>query len=210
MTGIRFAVSCNGGVDAGDKQMMREREQRGEAALARTERFESLFRSHHAAVVTYVRRRATADAVDDLVEETFLVAWRRLDKVPEQELPWLLGVARNVLATQRRGTRRREALAVRLAGARTPQHAPSTNDPPDARLAEALAKLPAKDREALLLTAWDDLTPAQAALVLGEPSGTFRVRLHRARRRLRRLLEEDARLPAPARDRTLRATEDCS
>ncbi len=64
-----------------------------EAARAR---FEGLFRDHHVAVVAYVRRRAPQDAVDDIVGETFLVAWRRLDCVPGEELPWLLAVARNV------------------------------------------------------------------------------------------------------------------
>jgi DNA-directed RNA polymerase specialized sigma24 family protein len=54
-------------------------------------RFEGLFRDHHVAVVGYVRRRAPQEAVDDIVGETFLVAWRRLDCVPDEELPWLLG-----------------------------------------------------------------------------------------------------------------------
>ena len=70
-------------------------------------RFEGLFRDHHVAVVGYVRRRALQEAVDDIVGETFLVAWRRLDCVPDEELPWLSAVARNALATQRRGAGRR-------------------------------------------------------------------------------------------------------
>src|SRR5271166_3869306 len=76
---------------------------------------EELFRVHYAAVLAYVRRRAPAESVDDVVAETFLVAWRRLERVPVDEpLPWLLGVARNVLATDRRGSGRRTALAARL------------------------------------------------------------------------------------------------
>ena len=65
-------------------------------------------------MVAYVRRRAPQDAVDDTVGETFLVAWRRLERVPTQELPWLLAVARNVLATHQPGVVRRRALTLRL------------------------------------------------------------------------------------------------
>jgi RNA polymerase sigma-70 factor (ECF subfamily) len=161
------------------------------------DRFEQLFRSHHATVVAYVRRRAPADSVDDVVGETFLVAWRRLDHVPEDELPWLLGVARNVLATQRRGAVRRHALTLRLgsdskpgASATAEPEASRSLDGEDGPLRQALARLAPKDREALTLIAWDGLAPQDAALVLGESPGTFRVRLHRARRRLRGLLEE--------------------
>jgi RNA polymerase sigma-70 factor (ECF subfamily) len=73
------------------------------------QRFERLFRTHHAAVLAYVRRRASTERVDDAVAETFLVAWRRLDRVPDEPLPWLLGVARKVLATGARAERRRRA-----------------------------------------------------------------------------------------------------
>jgi RNA polymerase sigma factor (sigma-70 family) len=161
---------------------------------AASERFEEIFLKHHAAVVGYVRRRASAEAVDDAVEETFLVAWRRLDRVPEESLPWLLAVARNVLATQRRGSRRRDALVSRLRGAETLSYEPSLAAPDgDGRVLEALAQLGEKDREALTLIAWDGLTPREAAGVLRETPGTFRVRLHRARQRLRRLLDEEGR-----------------
>ncbi len=166
----------------------------------RTDRFERLFRAHHAAVVAYVRRRTSGDAVDDVVGETFLVAWRRLDRVPDEELPWLFTVARNVLATQQRGALRRRALTARLQSTRAEPEAypgvgswmPDSVDGVDRGVLAALARLAAKDREALILIAWDGLQPNQAALVLGESPGAFRVRLHRARQRLRRLLEEPA------------------
>jgi RNA polymerase sigma factor (sigma-70 family) len=154
-----------------------------------SDRFERLFRCHYPAVIAYARRRAPADAVEDIVGETFLVAWRRLDRVPNDELPWLLGVARNVLATQRRGVQRREALVRRLRGSRGGLIAEAV-DGSHRGVAAALAALAPKDREALLLIAWDGLTPQQAALVLGEKPGTLRVRLHRARARLRRLLDD--------------------
>jgi RNA polymerase sigma-70 factor (ECF subfamily) len=178
-----------------------------------TERFERLFRIHHAAVVAYVRRRAPADVVDDIVSETFLVAWRRLDRVPGEPLPWLLAVARNVLATQRRGGRRRHALTLRLGrataegSADTEPLVPRAGHALDDRLAGALAKLASKDREALTLVAWDGLEPHEAAFVLGESPGTFRVRLHRARGRLRGLLEERTEPVRPAAWRAIRLEE---
>lgn len=153
------------------------------------ERFEHVFRRHHAAVTAYTRRRARSDAADDVVASTFLVAWRRLEEVPDDALPWLLGVARNVIATHERGSQRRGALRLRLehtdAGATAP---PTVAEPADGVVA-ALGRLSANDREAITLIAWDGLQPAEAARVLGQSPTAFRVRLHRARRRLRRELD---------------------
>ncbi|HEV8451455.1 MAG TPA: sigma-70 family RNA polymerase sigma factor [Gaiellales bacterium] len=153
------------------------------------ERFEQLFRRHHRAVAAYVRRRAPGDSCDDVVASAFLVAWRRLDEVPADSLPWLLAVARNVIATQRRGLRRRGALRLRLEhadGSATPRTAP---EEPAGRVATALGRLPENDREAITLIAWDGLRPSEAATVLGQSPAAFRVRLHRAKRRLRRELD---------------------
>src|ERR1700761_6459885 len=133
---------------------MPTRQTRAAEATA-NERFEAIFLEHHAAVVAYVRRRAPAEAVDDAVGDTFLVVWRRLSRVPEEPLPWLLAVARNVLATQRRGTRRRDALVMRLRGIEPTEYATtlaSTDD--DGRVVAALNRLGPKDREALTLIAW--------------------------------------------------------
>lgn len=158
---------------------------------AAAERFERLFRRHHPAVSSYARRRAPSEVADDVVASTFLVAWRRLDQVPDEPLPWLLAVARNVIATQHRGARRRGALVSRL------QRAGERPDPPPAderagHVVAALARLPAGDREAITLIAWDGLQPAEAARVLGQSAAAFRVRLHRARRRLQRELDRGA------------------
>lgn len=188
---------------------MREPDQLDAAAVASSDRFERLFRDHYAAVVAYVRRRTSTDAVDDVVAETFLVAWRRLEGVPVDELPWLLGVARNVLATERRGALRRARLGLQLTGGGVEPEVAAAGGRLDGRLSDALARLGAKDREAVLLIAWDGLSPGEAALALGEAPGTFRVRLHRARARLRRLLEEDSAF-AQAPEQRLRVTEDCS
>jgi RNA polymerase sigma-70 factor (ECF subfamily) len=179
-----------------------------EAARAR---FEGLFRDHHVAVVAYVRRRAPQDAVDDIVGETFLVAWRRLDCVPAEELPWLLAVARNVLATQRRGAVRRSALTLRLGRAAVVRTEPPVGDRLESevggRLKTALSRLAPKDREALTLIAWDGLQPHEAAVVLGDSAGAFRVRLHRARQRLRALLEDRTEPARPAPSPRIRVEE---
>jgi RNA polymerase sigma-70 factor (ECF subfamily) len=153
---------------------------------AAAERFERLYRRHHPAVTAYARRRAPAEVADDVVASTFLVAWRRLGEVPPESLPWLLGVARNVIATQARGSRRRGALVARLHSDESPP-SPS-GDERRGHVAAALARLPANDREAITLIAWDGLQPSEAARVLGQSPAAFRVRLHRARRRLRREL----------------------
>lgn len=149
-------------------------------------RMEALFRRHYRGVAAYVRRRAEPDLVEDVVAETFLVAWRRLDEVPIDAGPWLLGVARKTLATQRRARARRQALVSRLESVQ-----PSERDEqsPELGVADALRRLPEKDREAITLVAWDGLSPSEAARVLGQSAVAFRVRLHRAKRRLRQRLE---------------------
>ncbi|HET6952314.1 MAG TPA: sigma-70 family RNA polymerase sigma factor [Acidimicrobiales bacterium] len=146
-------------------------------------RFRALFEAHYPAVRRYAHHRAVVGAdADDLVAETFTVAWRRLDDVPvDDPLPWLLAVAANVRRNQARSVRRYHAVLDRLPG---PDPAPPPPEPGDAALAGALAALTPDDREILRLVAWDGLTPAQAARVLGCPDGTARARLHRARRRL--------------------------
>lgn len=151
----------------------------------RRRRFEALFAAHHAAVRSYVVRRAGGGVgIDDAVADTFLVAWRRLDEVPEPGQPWLLGVARRVLADQRRALRRRRSLSQRLALASPASVAwePPAGIGPE--LADALSGLTEHEREALLLIAWDGLTPGEAAVVADCTPAAFRVRLHRARRRV--------------------------
>jgi RNA polymerase sigma-70 factor (ECF subfamily) len=152
----------------------------------RNERFESIFREHHAAVRAYALRRAPHDMAQDVVAETFLVAWRRLDDIPADPLPWLYGVARRVLANARRSADRGLALERRLAAAAVPA---GLADPGE-RVGEAelvraaLARLSERDRETLMLVAWEELSPARAARAAGCTRAAFAVRLHRARGRL--------------------------
>lgn len=163
-------------------------------------RLEALFRRHYRDVALYVRRRVEPDLVEDVVAETFLVAWRRLDEVPVDARPWLLGVARKTLSTQRRSTARRQSLVTRLEA--THGSGERNDQPGELGVAEALMRLSAKDREAITLVAWDGLSPAEAALVVGQSPIAFRVRLHRAKRRLREQLDTREEAPeAPPRRR---------
>ena len=157
----------------------------------RRARFDALFREHHPAVRAYARRRVPSEVVDDIVSETFLVVWRRLDDVPAAPLPWLLAVARNVVGTEWRGAARRERLWLKAQSGHVEGCDPGERDSEDGRVLAALAALKERDREALTLVAWDGLTPAQAAAALGEPSARFRQRLHRAGRRLRAELADE-------------------
>ena len=161
-------------------------------------RFEALFREHHPAVRAYARRRVPSEVVDDIVSETFLVVWRRLEDVPEPPRPWLLTVARNVAGTERRGAARRQRLWLKAQSGHVEGYDPGELDIGDGPVLGALARLSERDREALTLVAWDGLTPAEAAAVLGEPSVRFRQRLRRAGRRLQAELAPERRAHAQA------------
>ncbi|HEY1479375.1 MAG TPA: sigma factor-like helix-turn-helix DNA-binding protein [Gaiellales bacterium] len=149
------------------------------------ERFSRIF-SQLAAVSTYARRRGARDP-DGIAAEVMAIAWQKLADVPlDDPLPWLLATARNLVLASRRATSRIVES----------DHEPAAEDPRlgeaaglSAELADALAGLAPIDREALLLIAWEGLTPAQAAQVLGVRPVAFRVRLHRARRRCAALLD---------------------
>jgi RNA polymerase sigma-70 factor (ECF subfamily) len=161
---------------------------RGERA-----RFDALYGAHRDDVWRYLRRRSPGDT-EDLTTEVFLIAWRRRGELPDEPLPWLYGVARKVLANHRRGGARRDALAERAAAHAQPA-APDHADAAGLRadLARALAALSERDRELVLLVAWEGLTLAEAAAALGCRRGTAAVRLHRARRRLHTALHDESR-----------------
>jgi RNA polymerase sigma-70 factor (ECF subfamily) len=148
-----------------------------------------LYERHAAAIHAYALRRSDPELADEVTARVFLIAWRRREKVPDEPLPWLYGVARRVLSEERRGARRRHRLSERLWGATTEHSHELTL--PDRSLAEALERLSQSDREALLLCYWEDLEPAQMAQVMGCSRAAIAVRLHRARHRLRRALDTD-------------------
>lgn len=151
----------------------------------RQRRFEAAYAAHHTPILGYVlRRTSNADDAADVIAETFLTAWRRLEDMPPepQSRLWLYGVARRVLANHYRGERRRSALAGRLradlAVYRPPEYTGEL-----ALIAQAFRRLPAADRELLALTAWEGLDHGQIAVVLGCSRNAVRIRLHRARKR---------------------------
>jgi RNA polymerase sigma-70 factor (ECF subfamily) len=156
-------------------------------------RFERLYRAHTNAVMLYALRRTSPADAADVHSEVFLVAWRRLDEVPEEAgLPWLYGVARRVLANQRRGQRRQSDLADHLRAHAPQPVTPDASTVDDLPLLAAMETLSEEDREVLRLVAWEDLAPREAARVLGCRPATCRVRLHRARRRLAGALTQTA------------------
>lgn len=139
-----------------------------------------------------LRRVRRPEDAADLVADTYLVAWRRIDELPEGEEArlWIFGVARFQLANQQRGQNRRVKLADRLRAELSTGFA--TPDPADeisGEVLDALERLSDSDREVLTLHAWEGLEPNEIATVLGLRRVTARSRLHRARRRLRRELE---------------------
>lgn len=151
------------------------------------ERFSALFEHTHVALLGYAVRRV-ADPADaaDVVAETYLVAWRRLDDVPlgAEARPWLFGVARRVLANHYRGERRRHALAERLRDSLA-QVVPPPEVHEPSLVERAVARLGDDDRELLHLLAWEELAREEIAVAMGLSRATVRVRLHRARARLR-------------------------
>jgi RNA polymerase sigma factor (sigma-70 family) len=155
-------------------------------------RFGRLYRDQGRAILAYALRRVKdPEDAADVVAETFLVAWRRLDEVPVDARLWLFGVARRVIANLHRTERRRTRLGERLAESLRTELA--TQPAPAGEAAEALramGELEDEDRELLLLVSWEELSPGEAAKVLGISSLAARSRLHRARRRLRDLLEQ--------------------
>jgi RNA polymerase sigma-70 factor (ECF subfamily) len=150
--------------------------------------FRQLFDAHYRLVVAYARRRGrTLPAAEDIAAETFLVAWRRVGEIlpPPDSVPWLLAVARRVMANDRRTDIRRDKLLAGFAQLRP------TTDPSTAHtiattghhkvVLDALAQLPAAHVEILQLAAWEQLTHSQIAVVLGCSTNAVAIRLHRAR-----------------------------
>ena len=157
-----------------------------------------MFDDHWAAVVRYAARRSSVVDPEDVAATVFTNAWRHLGDIPlHAELPWLLRTARNQVVTNWRKARREVAVE---------QVEPDAAAAPDTALEmdvqAALERLSDGDREVLALAYWEQLGSREAAVVLGCNAGTYRVRLHRARRRLRRMLGASLRADARISDIT--------
>ena len=163
-----------------------------EGERERRRRFDALFETYRSDMVAYCTWRAgTPSDAEEAVAEIFLTAWRRLDDVPPGDAArvWLYATARRVVANQRRSTRRRAALAERLA-LETPPQVRAPTETEESLVQDALRRLGPLDREVLLLAEWEGLSPAQIASVLRCSNVTARGRLHRARRRFRTIFEQ--------------------
>jgi RNA polymerase sigma factor (sigma-70 family) len=165
-----------------------------EASRSDPEAFVEVFDRHFHAIHRYLRRRVGPGLADDLAASTFTEAFaarRRYDRRRADALPWLYGIATNLLRRHYR-TEKRQLRAFAQTGV-DPTLAPDAEpDPRGAEIAAALAALSAVDRETLLLFAWTDLAYAEIAAALGIPVGTVRSRLNRARAAVRDLLEQEA------------------
>jgi RNA polymerase sigma-70 factor, ECF subfamily len=145
------------------------------------QRCEQLYRAHADQVHAYARRRSDHQTADEVVADVFLIAWRRLDAVPADPLPWLLGVARKTLANQRRAASRAAALHSRVEATLI---AANRHVSGDHAVLAALATLDPRDQEVLLLIAWEGLRQEEVGTTLGISRAAVATRLHRARKRL--------------------------
>lgn len=155
-------------------------------SLRRPEAFTAVFEAHFDAVSSFVRRRVGADAADEIVSETFTRAFQqrsRYDRSYPSARPWLFGIASNLLRRHWRSESSRLAAYSRLAADPAITTEPSTQALPE--MAELLNRLPAGQREVLLLHALAELTYEEIARALGIRVGTVRSRLSRARRAMR-------------------------
>jgi RNA polymerase sigma factor (sigma-70 family) len=189
------------------------------ASLAEPERFAEIFDRHFATVFRFAERRVGRDQAAEVASETFARGFAkrgsfRPDAV--DALPWLLGIASKLILHERRRFVRYLAAVERAsAETRTAEQdgglssADRRLDAPGdrSRMRAALLQLPDLDRELLLLVAWDDLSYEDAAAVLELPLGTVRSKLHRAKARLRELLEPNGRNPD---DQRIRITKEAT
>jgi RNA polymerase sigma-70 factor (ECF subfamily) len=165
--------------------------------IERREEFRAIYTAHHAALCAFFARRVARSEVEDLVAETFVVAWRKLPRRIEHPLPWLYAVAGKVLANHRRKAARRDGVALGDQLTASAPGDPADRLPSDDGLARAFAQLGERDREAIRLVAWEGLPLADAATAARCSTPAFAVRLSRARRRLRQLLEDECEAVTP-------------
>jgi RNA polymerase sigma factor (sigma-70 family) len=164
-------------------------------------RFDALYQANHARISSYALHRASTEDAADVVAETFLIAWRRLADVPtgEEARLWLYGTARRVLANQRRSEQRRSNLRIRLGLERPPQPQELFEREGVDRTWQALTRLPVRQRDLLGLIAWEGLGLPELAKVLGCSENAAKLRVHRAKHRLRSQIARERGPGAPLR-----------
>jgi RNA polymerase sigma-70 factor, ECF subfamily len=169
----------------------------------RQDAFRLIYQAHYRAIAAYARRRLGTNDADDVVADTFLVAWRRLEEIPSGDLtlPWLYGVARRVTSQRRRSGRRRDRLMARLSNLGRPHEVTSPghdHGEDNAAVHVALARLRPNDRELLRLAEWEELTPLELAGIFNCSTNAISIRLHRAHRRFGQALRSVERDREPA------------
>ncbi|MFI9761251.1 RNA polymerase sigma factor [Streptomyces sp. NPDC051963] len=167
-----------------------------ETRRQRRARFEGLAQVVTEPLHRYLVRRSALDMVEDVLSETLLVLWRRIDQVPgvrngslpdrDEVLPWCYGVARGCLANARRADRRRLRLVERLIGVQQEPPAVATDHGDLHAALDALGEL---DREVIRLWAWEELAPRQIAEATGMTSNAVSLRLHRAKKKIAEQLQ---------------------
>ena len=184
----------------------------GAVADPERERFERCFRAHYADVLAFsIRRLGDRASAEDATSEVFAVAWRRRERLPDAPLPWLYAVALRVISNQCRSTKRRRELDLRLmheAGVGVGADDPTDSLDRHEAFAAAFAELSEPEREVLRLVAWEGLSTRDAARAFGCSSGAFRVRLHRARRKLAKHLAASGHLAGEPTGNPAKPTEE--
>jgi len=163
--------------------------------------FDRIFALHQEPIRHFCLRRLPVDDVNDAVSEVFVVAWRRIDRSPDPEfaLPWLYGIARNVVANSARSRRRRGRLRTKISGLRheepvSPERLVVRREE-DQGVLDALERLRPADRDILRFKVWEELTNAEIGAILGVTPNAVAVRLNRARNRLAAELGMDTNKP---------------
>lgn len=165
------------------------------------EDFAGFYARYRLQVLAYCARRVGPTEAADACSETFLVAWRRRHELPTstETLPYLYGIASRVVSNHRRSLRRRLRLDARLAGlGPVPEEDPSAlvvRREQDLQLQAAVGRLGPRDREIVMLYAWEDLPRETIAHLLGMSKAAVDQRIHRAYRRLARVLESNGSAP---------------
>jgi RNA polymerase sigma-70 factor (ECF subfamily) len=192
-TGAAFAVTADATGDSDGSVI--------ERSWRTPDAFAVIFDRYADDIHRYIARRLGSDTADDLMAETFVIAFqrrRRYDPAHPHARPWLYGIATNLIGRHRREEARRLRAMSRMAALTADQADGGPEDAvterlgaaaTDGTLAGALAELPARHRDVLLVIAWGELDYTEAAQALGVPVGTVRSRLHRARTKLRRALD---------------------
>lgn len=168
--------------------------------LDRADAFRALYEAAYPDLLRFVQRRTNKNVAEDVVADAFLVVWRRFAEVPQNHddaRAWAFGITRNIMLNAHRGEQRRQALGVRLNDIGTEPHSSSHEDVVMGRvdLSRAWHLLSEVHQEALGLAIFEGLSAPRAAVVLGISPVAFRLRLSRARRALRLLIDH---LPPPS------------